>query len=574
MTAPPAVPDNPAEIDQRASALYKAGDIVAAIEIYETRVKAHPEDLAAWRKLARLLIETWQFARADAAISHALAAFGPEPNLLALQVFAKQELGLSEQAREIATTAAARFPDRLSFQFDSRLLLPMVYADSADLVSQRKRYEAGLTELESMLPLMQKDPARIYSLERSNFLLAYQGGDDLALQRRYANILGSVISAADPALRDHPVGRSRWDGQRKLRIGFVGKWFFSSTAGNYFERWITRLDGARFERFVYYTGQTNDEVTTRIGQAAEHFTRLQADVRTNALAIRADDLDILIHPEIGMSTGSYLLSSLRLAPIQCAGWGHPVTTGNSQIDAYFSCTQMEPADHQEHYSERVLLLDGIGVDFALPLTEEKGERSDFGLPASGRLYFCPQSLFKIHPGMDEALAKILQGDSAAVLVFFQADSRAVTFDFADRLTKALTARAVNAKGQIKFLPRLGTAAFRKALKLADMVLDSFHWSGGGTSLDAFAGDLPVVTLPGRFMRGRQTAAMLRMMGADALIASDVDGYVRTAIEVATNQALNHDLRALIGANKRVLFDRTDLNGQFADALVALASEHR
>lgn len=66
--------------------------------------------------------------------------------------------------------------------------------------------------------------------------------------------------------------------------------------------------------------------------------------------------------------------------------------------------------------------------------------------------------------------------------------------------------------------------------------------------------------------------MLRLMGTDMLIASDVDGYVRTAIEVATNQTLNHDLRALIGTNKRVLFDRTDLNGQFVDALLGLASE--
>ena len=74
------------------------------------------------------------------------------------------------------------------------------------------------------------------------------------------------------------------------------------------------------------------------------------------------------------------------------------------------------------------------------------------------------------------------------------------------------------------------------------------------------------------MRGRQTAAMLRMLGAEALIVADVDAYVRTAIEVATNQTLNRDLRALISANKRALFDRGDLNGQFADALYRLTQE--
>ena len=573
MKGEPPTPADPSSVDQRASILYKAGEIGAVIAIYEARVKDQPQDSNAWRKLSRLLIEAWQFAPADAAITRALAAFGADPALLALQVFAKQELGLSDQARELAVSAAERYPDKLSFQFDSRLLLPMVYADHADLVARRVRYEAGLSELESILPVLQRDPARIYTLERTNFLLAYQGEDDLPLQRRYANILGAMINAADADLRERPKrsGALLSAGKRKVRVGFVGKWFFSCTAGNYFERWITRLDAARFERFVYYTGQTSDEVTARIGAAAEHFKRLQSDVRTNALAIRADELDILIHPEVGMSTGSYLLASLRLAPIQCAGWGHPVTTGNSAVDVYFSCGQMEPTGFAAHYSERVSLLDGIGVDYPMPAQEASGTRADFGLPANGRLYFCPQSIFKIHPDMDEALVKILEGDSAAVLVFFQADSRAVTMAFADRLTKTLAARAINAKGQIKFLPRLATSAFRKVLKLAEVVLDPFHWSGGGTSLDAFAGDLPVVTLPGRFMRGRQTGTMLRMIGADALIASDVDGYVRTAIEVATNQTLNHDLRALINANKRVLFDRDDLNGQFADALVTLAS---
>jgi protein O-GlcNAc transferase len=571
-TLPPA-PNEPSSLESQASALYKAGDINAAIEIFEAQVEAHPEDISAWRKLARLLVETWQFARADAALTHALSIFGPDPAMLALLIFAKQELGFFNEAHDIATRAARQFPDHLSLQFDARLMLPTIYANKADLLAHRARYAAGITELESMLPTIEREPARIYTLERSNFLLAYQGENDLPLQRRHANILGAMIEAADPALRELPK-RSSFVGSRKLRVGFVGKWFFSCTAGNYFERWITELDASRFERFVYYTGQTSDDVTARIGKASEHFTRLQSDVRTNALTIRADELDILIHPEVGMSTGSYLLANMRLAPVQCAAWGHPVTTGSSVIDVYFSCADMEPADYATHYSERVVLLDGIGVDFAMPAQESPATRSDFGLPAEGRLYFCPQSLFKIHPDMDDAFAKILEGDSAAVLVFFQADSRAITMAFADRLSRTLAERAINAKGQIKFLPRLTASGFRKALRLADVVLDPFHWSGGGTSLDAFAGDVPVVTLPGRFMRGRQTMAMLCTIAADALIAHDVDSYVSTAIDVATNKTLNRDLRATINANKRTIFNRDDLSGQFADALIVLARESR
>ena len=112
MSAPPPTPANPPSIEEQASALYKAGDINAAIALFEVRVKEHPEDVAAWRKLARLLVETWQFARADAVITHTFTMFGPDPATLALQVFAKQELGLFHEARAIAETAARQFPDQ------------------------------------------------------------------------------------------------------------------------------------------------------------------------------------------------------------------------------------------------------------------------------------------------------------------------------------------------------------------------------------------------------------------------------------------------------------------------------
>jgi CRISPR-associated protein Csy1 len=46
----------------------------------------------------------------------------------------------------------------------------------------------------------------------------------------------------------------------------------------------------------------------------------------------------------------------------------------------------------------------------------------------------------------------------------------------------------------------------------DVMLDSLYFSGGNTSLDAFLAGLPVLSSEGKFMRGRQTAAMLRRLG--------------------------------------------------------------
>ncbi len=547
---------------------YRQGDLPTVITIYEAIANDAPGHTAAWKRLTRLLVENWQFERADAAAMRALALDADDVQTLSMRVYIKHELGLAADAKAIAVAAAAAHPDVLPLALDAHLLLPMIYPDVQSLEECRAHYAHGLEKLHAEMPRWRRTADLVFNIERSNFLLAYQGKNDRELQSRYAALIGTLVEAAAPELKK-PI-RNQFDGTRKLKIGFVGKWFYSSTAGNYFERWITQLDPARFERHVYYTGQGEDELTKRIESASEHFTRLLLGPRANGQRILADQLDVLIHPEVGMSTGSYLLSAMRLAPVQIAAWGHPVTTGSSEIDYFLSCQLMEPENHAAHYSEKTILLDGIGVDLPLPTVEKKLPRAKFGLPDDAHLYFCPQSLFKIHPDMDDVFVKILSTDRRAVLVFFQADSRAITMAFANRLANRLERAGVSAKGQFKFLPRLNGSMFRSALALADVMLDTFHWSGGGTSLDAFAADVPVVTMPGEFMRGRQTMAMLRLMGLEQLIADDIDGYVAKAIELASNSAMSAAIRETIAAKKLSIFDRGEANAEFAERIYAVA----
>ena len=113
--------------------------------------------------------------------------------------------------------------------------------------------------------------------------------------------------------------------------------------------------------------------------------------------------------------------------------------------------------------------------------------------------------------------------------------------------------------------------FRRVLAASDVVLDTVRWSGGNTSIDAFAAGTPVVTLPGRFMRGRQTAGMLQLMGLPELIATSPDDYVRLAVEVARDRERNVQLRRVIGERRAVLFDQDAPVKTFADALLALGA---
>jgi len=104
------------------------------------------------------------------------------------------------------------------------------------------------------------------------------------------------------------------------------------------------------------------------------------------------------------------------------------------------------------------------------------------------------------------------------------------------------------------LPQCGHDDYLRVNSVCDLMLDTLHWSGGNTSLDAIACGLPVVTLPGRYMRGRQSAGMLRLMKIDELVARDEDDYVRIATTLIDDADLRRSLAARIRDARTSIFD--------------------
>ena len=171
-----------------------------------------------------------------------------------------------------------------------------------------------------------------------------------------------------------------------------------------------------------------------------------------------------------------------------------------------------------------------------------------------RLYLCPQSLYKIHPDNDAVLAGVLAADPAGVLVLFPGRHPDVTRQFLHRLGSVCAAHGVDLAARSCVLPYVGRGDYLRINQLCDVMLDTLHWSGGNTSLDALASGLPPVTLPGRFMRGRQTLGMLRLLDLPELIAQDADDYVRIAVRVANDADWREHLRKRIRSRRQKLFD--------------------
>ena len=465
--------------------------------------------------------------------------------------------GSPDEAREEYRRIAAGHPGDLRAALGSRLLLPPVYSSAEDVEQRRGAYAAGLEEIAGLADRFRFPTPRETLMQSrwTNFFLAYQGRDDVELQRAFGGFMNGVLTRNVPEWmqpRKPPPRRDR------IRVGFSSHFFFNCTAGRYFASWITRLDRSRFETFVYYTNERVADDTRAIMAACERFRHIPGrSFDVVAGSIVADALDALVFPELGMHAETFSLASLRLAPVQVAGWGHPTTTGLRNIDYFASSEAMEPGEGSRYYSERLALLPGLGTNYAAPEVHGPAARADFGLPEDAVLYLVPQSMFKILPDNDALLARVMAADPRGKLVFFGAQHEAINVAFKARLEAAFAERGMSFAERSILLPYMTHAEYLRVNACCDVMLDTLHWSGGNTSLDAIAAGLPMVTLPGRFMRGRQSAGMLRLMGIEELIATDEDDYFARVLAIANDRGRRESLSQRLKAAHPVLFGRDE-----------------
>ena len=315
---------------------------------------------------------------------------------------------------------------------------------------------------------------------------------------------------------------------------------------------MTSLDPERFAVFGYQFSTSSDATSAALAASCVEYTRDETSEASWRERIIADRLHVLIYPEIGMHPMAVRLACHRLAPVQCVAWGHPVTTGLPEIDHFLSSDLMEPPGAEAHYTERLVRLPNLSICYsALPDRGGTLEREQFGLRLDATIYLCCQSLFKYLPQYDEVFTRIAAAVPAAQFLFL-AFRQAPTERFRTRLTRRFTAAGLDPERHLRVIPQVGHEEFPALLRAADVYLDSIGWSGGNTTLEALARDLPVVTMPTDFMRGRHSAAILRHIGLGDRVTGSVDAYVRLAIDLA-DPPKQEAFRAAVRAGKQQLY---------------------
>jgi protein O-GlcNAc transferase len=375
----------------------------------------------------------------------------------------------------------------------------------------------------------------------SPFLAAYDGSDDREL---YAD-MGRILRGPDltSARVRHPPAA---DSGSRIRVGFISAHFHEHTIGRLNLGRVQRLDRERFEVVVLSASGSDDAMAAAFEQAADGYVRLPRDPAAARQLVAGQNLDLLFFTDVGMDALTYTLAFSRMAPVQCAGWGHPVTTGSPMIDYFVSSELLEGQGAERHYTERLVRLPTLGNWYARP--PELTVRIELGL-GPAHLYACPQTLFKLHPHFDPLLAEILRRDPNGVLLLIEGPAL-WTSAVRERIGRVMP----DVADRVRWLPPLPREQFLGLLGAVDVVLDPVTFGGGNTSYEALAMGTPVVTLPGEMMRTRITTALYTRAGYTELVASSADEYVSLAVTLATDPDRRAAARAKIDRSCRVLFE--------------------
>ncbi len=429
-------------------------------------------------------------------------------------------------------------------------VLPVIYDSPEEVKAVRRRFAENLSAL-SKENLSVHDPMPEVGV--TNFYLAYQAGNDRDLQvqtaklyeRACPSLLYTAPHCAGPAVR----ARKK---NGRIKIGFVSRFFRHHSIGKSTRGLLANLSREKFSVCAFFLPPVQqDDFSAFIRDRADKAVALPGNLAAARERIAAEDLDILYYQDIGMEPFTYFLAFSRLAPVQCVRFGHPVTTGIGNIDYFISTENFEPKGGDAHYSEKLVRLKSIGASyFKPPAPDPQKPRSHFGLEDSEHLYLCPQVLFKFHPDFDPWLKAILERDPKGRLVLLQGR----VAHWADMLQARFKRTMPRVADRVTVLPPQSWADFINLIAVSDVMLDTIHFGGFNSSLEAFAFGMPVVTWPGEFMRGRHTYAMYKEMGFLDGVAKNQKQYVDVAVRLGTDVAYRKKFQAKILAGNHVLFE--------------------
>lgn len=561
-----ALPDESNTIDclieqaEAKTALSQLGD---AADIYRQALAQQPDNPECLLRLSHVLLlmkchqECFHHAR------HFLRIISDVSFGYYLAGHAARELGRWQESRSYLLRAVELDPSHVFARVLCCMSVFTVCMDQKEATFMVSTYADELDDLirgTALDTTVQIDYAVVGIGALTPFFLPYLGCNVKDLQQKYGSWICRIMAAKYPRFT-HPLPSRSSDG--RIKIGIVSNYFYNHSNWKIPIRgWLEQLDRQLFSIHCFHTGEINDVATESARSLADSFLQ-SSDIDELVSDIYGQNFDVLIYPGIGMDTATLKLAALRLAPVQCTSWGHPVTTGMPTVDYYLSSDLMEPAGGEEHYTEKLVRLPNLSIWYE-PDEEEFAASVKLEIPGLEQhdiVFLCSQNLLKYLPQYDFVFPTIAGGANNVSFIFIASQVSELTEKFMQRLEVAFKSHGLNALDHVLVMPYLNAADFSALNARVDIFLDSIEWSGCNTVLESLPFNKPIVTLPGSFMRGRHAYAILKMMGVEDTIAESVEEYIAIAVRLANDKRWREQTSASISRHKyRIYRDRECITG--------------
>jgi len=355
----------------------------------------------------------------------------------------------------------------------------------------------------------------------------------------------------------------------KIRLGILAS-HFSPAAETFASLPIYEYISREFEVILYSLHQTNTPLEQYCRLCANSFKLLPSNLEEQVKLIRADDLDILF---VGTNVTAYinqifLLSSHRLARIQMTSVASVVTTGIRNIDYYLSG---ELTDHletaQQHYQEKLVKLRETAHCFSygpeLPQITTKVDRQSLGIGSDRVIFISGANFFKIIPELIETWAKIIASVPNSVLVLMPfGPNWSNTYpkkSFIKQLNHRFTQHGIQTERLFVLDPNPvpNRDDVKEYLKIANIYLDSYPFSGTTSLIEPLQVGLPIISRQGTSFRSSMGVAILQSLNVpDLVTVTSEESYIELAVTLGTNsdfcQQISSQIQKKMKANPTFL----------------------
>nr|WP_292810245.1 hypothetical protein [Nostoc sp. JL23] len=217
------------------------------------------------------------------------------------------------------------------------------------------------------------------------------------------------------------------------------------------------------------------------------------------------------------------------------------------IDYYISSKLSETEDNaQEHYTEQLITLNSPPqcFDFATEeqiLATNAISRESLGIEKTAIVYVSGANYYKIIPEQEVTWAKIIASVPNSILLLYPFNpnwsSSYPCIAFRKRIITTFAKYGLSEDRLIILDPAPNRADVKERLKLCDIYLDSYPYSGMTSLIDPFEVGLPTMVMETEPSRSRKGASLLRELQIFDLITNSEEAYIELAVALGINSEL-------------------------------------